>query len=206
MSFSIMNFEWFESKVKNLDFSKTDMNQSYQFSYPSLISYFQELDFLEQKHLVIGAHAVYGWMPIILNLKKHDNKSSEGEELKDELELLNKAKKGESIDEKDLNLLKRRINNSMVGLSKLLHFVNPRKYAIWDSKVYKCIRGNKTASGINNPKNYIEYLKGCREIADDKMFIDFRNENPFSFEKKGVYCDIEVADLRYIELALYRVA
>jgi len=73
MSFQKMNFEWFESKVKKLDYSSPDANRSYQFSYPSLVNYFREIDILEQKHLVIGAHAVYGWMPTILNLKKHDN-------------------------------------------------------------------------------------------------------------------------------------
>lgn len=206
MSFRTMNFKWFESKVKNLDFSKPDMNRSYQFSYPSLISYFQELDFLEQKHLVIGAHAVYGWMPTILNMKKHDNKSSAGEELKDELELLNKAKKGESIDEIDLNILKRRINNSTVGLSKLLHFVNPRKYAIWDNRIYKFVTDKKTAYGINEPKKYLEYMEGFKRIAYDGKFSEFRNENSFSFENKGVYSEIEITDFRFIELSLFRVA
>lgn len=88
-------------------------------------------------------------MPTILNLKKYENDTDSSEvNLEDEVVLINKAKKGESLDEKELDLLKRRINNSMVGLSKLLHFINPEQYAIWDSKIYRCIRGNKTASGI----------------------------------------------------------
>lgn len=146
-------------------------------------------------------------MPTILNLKKYENDTDSSEvNLEDEVVLINKAKKGESLDEKELDLLKRRINNSMVGLSKLLHFINPEQYAIWDSKIYRCIRGNKTASGINKPKNYLEYLEGCKRIACDGQFSGFRSKNPFSFENKGVYSSINITNFRYLELALFRVA
>ena len=206
MSFKQMNFEWFKSRIGNLDYSNPDTNRSYQYSYPYLINYFKDADTLNKEHLVIGAHAVYGWMPTILNLKKHENDTDSSEiNLNDEIVLLNKAKKGESLDEKELDLLKRRINNSMVGLSKLLHFVNPDNYAIWDSRIYIFISGNKTASGIDSPKNYLEYLEGCKRIACEKEFSEYRNENPFSFENEGLYHDIEISDFRYIELALFRV-
>lgn len=208
MSFQKMNFKWFVSKVNQLDFSSNDANQSYQYSYPYLINYFKDVDTLKKEHLVIGAHAVYGWMPTILNLKKHKNGTKSSEiNISNEIVLLNKAKNGERLIERELDLLKCRINNSMVGLSKLLHFINPEKYPILDSKIYKFTRDISTAYGINKPKNYLEYLDGCGEIADnDGNFSDFRSKNPFSFEKKGAYSKVNVTDFRYIELSLFRVA
>jgi len=94
----------------------------------------------------------------------------------------------------------------MVGLSKLLHFVIPDNYAIWDGRIYTFIRGTNTASGIDKPKNYLDYLDGCKQIVDESKFADFRKENPFSFENEGVYSNTKITNFRYIELALYRVA
>jgi len=53
------------------------------------------------------------------------------------LEIINNAKKGivPSIDQ--LEILKGLLNNSLVGTSKHLHFINPEIFAIWDSRVYR---------------------------------------------------------------------
>ena len=80
-----MSFEWFNSETKDLNFLKSNSNRLYQqYSYSHLIYYFKGVGALKKENLVIGAHAVYGWMSTILNLTKN---------------------------EKDLVLMKRRINN-----------------------------------------------------------------------------------------------
>ena len=68
-------------------------DHSYLESYPHFITYFKEIPEIETKHLVIGSHFVYGWMPRVLTLKRSGDKQV--------LDLFNKAKrKGEKRLEK----------------------------------------------------------------------------------------------------------
>jgi len=60
--------------------------------------------------------------------------------------ILNRAKIGEPLKVKELDALKACINNSLVGASKLLHFINPEQYAIWDSKIFKYVTGRSMAT------------------------------------------------------------
>jgi hypothetical protein len=58
----------------------------------------------------------------------------------------------------------------MVGLSKLLHFINPDTYAIWDSRIYRYTTGKKSSYGIGEPKLYLNYLTKINEIKSDPIF------------------------------------
>ena len=51
-------------------------------------------------------------------------------------DMLTKAKQGLRLEAWEIDALAGLVNNSVVGASKLLHFVAPQTYAIWDSKVY----------------------------------------------------------------------
>ena len=44
---------------------------SYIKSYESIIDFFNDIQ-LNENSLIQGAHMVYGWMPTILNITKHD--------------------------------------------------------------------------------------------------------------------------------------
>ena len=57
--------------------------------------------------------------------------------------LLNKAKSGNLLNSEELEIVKKCVNNSLVGTSKLLHFINPSIYAIWDSKIFRNITEKK---------------------------------------------------------------
>lgn len=98
--------------------------------YPYFISYFKNLKELSEDNIIIGISLVYSWMPTIL--KKLDL-----EKIKKATTILNKARTEEIINKEELELLASTFNNSLVGSSKLLHFINPNMYAIWDSKVYR---------------------------------------------------------------------
>lgn len=132
-------------------------NDSYLEAYPEFIDYFKKIDMIEKHHLIISSHFVYGWMPTVLHLDTTD--------INQVLSLLNAAKCGHILLAAELKKAMKCINNSMVGLSKLLHFINPKDYAIWDSRILKYISGNKTTYGINNPDLYLDYLQGLHEIA-----------------------------------------
>jgi len=146
MKFAQVIFEIIKQDTEKLSISTSD---SYIKAYPEFIQYFQELDSIEKHQLIISSHFVYGWMPTIITLNIT--------QIDEVLLLLNRAKNGEELTVKELGILKGCINNSMVGLSKLLHFINPEKYAIWDSRIFRYLTGKKSQYGIDRPELYLEY-------------------------------------------------
>lgn len=155
-----LNFQAITKAAKTFQLNKDD---SYLVSYPHFLAYFKALDEIQLPHLVIASHFVYGWMPTILDLNL-----SKKEEV---LGLLNKVKNEDyALGGKELGLLKSTINNSLVGVSKLLHFINPQAYAIWDSRIIRFVTGNSTSYGIDDPEKYLEYLKGLRNITSHEDY------------------------------------
>jgi hypothetical protein len=117
--------------------------------------------------LFISSHFVYGWMPTILDLNIAD--------IDNVLRLLNEVKNGKKLDSKELDVIKKCMNNSMVGASKLLHFINPKDYAIWDSRIVRYITGNKSSYGIDNSDNYNEYLERISDIINTDGFAEIQS-------------------------------
>ena len=119
----------FENLKKDVETFILTENDSYVDSYSEFINYFKNIDWIEKHNLVIASHFVYGWMPTIIQL---DTKNVD-----EVLSALNAVKAGHSVTESQLEIIKKCINNSMVGTSKLLHFINPNLYAIWDSRIFR---------------------------------------------------------------------
>lgn len=165
-----------------------DPDHTYQISYPFFVNYFDQLDQIEMENLIIGANCIYGWMPTILNYK--DTTFEEA------LEILNQVKNGDMIDDDQIIMLKNLINNSFVGVSKLLHFVNPSNYAIWDSKVYKFLINHRHVADANRIENFTPYLDLCRRLAEDRRFDQVQPE----FENHLGY---EVSPMRKVELIMF---
>jgi hypothetical protein len=166
----------FENLKKDVEtFVPTD-NDSYVDSYSEFINYFKNIDWIEKHHLVIASHFVYGWMPTILQL---DTKKVD-----EVLSILNGVRAGHSASENELEVIKQCVNNSMVGTSKLLHFINPNLYAIWDSRIFRYMTGKKSTYGIEKPKAYIEYMKALNEIANHPEYrhLHFEIERNFNYE------------------------
>lgn len=147
---------------EHFDQIEFDKENSYLKSYPTLINYFGKLPHdIQFENLIIGSHFVYGWMPTRLKLKLSDKKAI--------LEILNKARAGAPISVHELSAIKTSINNSLVGASKLLHFINPHEYAIWDKKVNKYLTGRKYY-GIDDIETYLDYLRELRVVENHKQF------------------------------------
>jgi hypothetical protein len=62
----------------------------------------------------------------------------------------------------------------VVGASKLLHFISPNKYAIWDSRVYRYLH-QKTPypHRLRAPNAYWDYLNFLNVLAEDSRFEAF---------------------------------
>ena len=184
---------------KNLTFEKlwTDAqrfsiigNNSYIETYPEFLKYFDSINLIEKHHLIISSHFVYGWMPTIIHINT--------KEIDKVLSLLNAVKAGHRLALEDLEILKTCINNSMVGLSKLLHFTNPEEYAIWDSRIYRYITGKKTQYGIDKTVNYSEYLRRIREISNHQDYPALH----LMIEKHFCYL---LTSMRAIEILIFEI-
>jgi len=150
-------------------------NESLLFSYKYMIDYFENTSKkIKLENMVVGVHYVYGFMPTIFHFKSIDVSK-----LETALDTINFFKNSDTIDHKDiekLEILKELFNNSIVGTSKLLHFINPDTFAIWDSRVHQQIRKIMPDSGIgyeiNNVKNYVKYLELLHELKSTDGFKD----------------------------------
>lgn len=166
---------------------------SYLFSYPYLLSYFEQRDPIEAVDLVRGAHMAYGWMPTILELRAGPpNIDADGG-----AELLTRARREGALSDEEIGALASLINNSLVGASKLLHFVAPESFAIWDSRIYRFLF-ERTAHPyrVNSVECYREYLETLARLRDDPRFPRFHR----SVNEKVGY---PVSAYRALELIMF---
>lgn len=174
---------------------QTEISQhnSYIISYPHIISYFQSIEKITESDIVRGAHMVYGWMPTVLDLYLDiPNKSL------DELAIiLNKAKIGGNITNSEISDIAAVVNNSVVGTSKLLHFIAPKYFAIWDSKIYRFIHEEKPYHyRVNNIQLYQDYLNKLNGIMKNDGFSTFHK----NVIKKIGY---EITPMRAMEIIMF---
>lgn len=166
---------------------------SYIQSYRHLLSYFANKQLLDEADLVRGAHMVYGWMPTILDIYPEELC---GISLVGAASLLEVAKERD-LYEQELGFLKGLINNSIVGASKLLHFVAPERYAIWDSRIYAFCFGRKGWEyQINSVAAYIAYINNLNDLKQDPRFENFHR----SVIAKVGY---PISGLRALELIMF---
>lgn len=163
--------------------------QSDYLSYPEFLKYFSDIKTITQHNLTIGINFTYGWMPTIFDFRS-DN-------FVEALDILNKAKMGRKLTADNLALLKGLLNNSLVGTTKLLHFINPDNFAIWDSRVYRYLTNKEPHDNrIGNCKAYLDYLEFCDYLTKQQEFDSLKK----SVENKVGY---SMTAFRVAELVMY---
>lgn len=163
--------------------------QTYDVSYPEFLKYFYDIKVITKHNLVIGINFTYGWMPTIFDFRS-DN-------FDEAIEILNNAKKGLTLTVAQLESLKGLFNNSLVGTTKLLHFINPEKFAIWDSRVYFYLTGETAYNNrIGNCDAYLSFISFCEYITQIKEYEEIHN----SICKKLGYT---MTKFRTVELIMY---
>lgn len=169
---------------------KKDREQTYDISYPEFISYFKSIPIITKHHLVIGINFTYGWMPTILDFRT--------DRFEESVEILNKVKNGSIPSTNELEILKGLFNNSIVGTSKLLHFITPDKFAIWDSRVYRYLTKQEPYENrIGNCETYLRYLEFCNYLASLNEFEDIHKLICNEFNHA-------MTKLRTVELIMYQ--
>jgi len=158
-------------------------------SYKEFISFFEKLKIITEHDLIIGINFTYGWMPTIFEFTSNEIKSATA--------ILNKVKTDTLLTSAELTTLRNLFNNSLVGTSKLLHFINPKVYAIWDSRVYHYLT-KMTAYDykLKNVDSYLEYLNWIKTVIADENFKDLKKE---IINKVGY----NISDYRTVEIILY---
>lgn len=171
----------------------------YSKAYPILLDRLKvKNDKITWEQAIFALHVVYGWMPTIPQLKRiMDWPDIEKENF---IKILNKILADKNTECENFNKVKEFANNSAVGASKLLHFLSPRAFPIWDSRVAKAFfsRENVPYNQINKPTNWKNYTETLREWIKKTDVINRCNEirSSVSFLDK-------VSNTRIVELVLF---
>ena len=163
----------------------------YHCTYPYLLQFAESVEEFDPNTFVQIAHMAYGWMPTRLT------QSGSDESFLHCAQILNCAKKDGGLPGRSLEMLAASINNSIIGASKVLHFVNPTNFAIWDRHVFRAIHKRRhSADDIKSADNYAAYLTWLGELTDDRRFTPIY----------GGICEAlgyEVTKLRAAEVVLF---
>jgi hypothetical protein len=158
-------------------------------SYLEFLNYFSDIKTITRHNLIIGINFTYGWMPTIFKFCS-DN-------FDEALNIFNKAKIGHKLSLDNLILLKGLFNNSLVGTTKLLHFINPDNFAIWDSRVYRYLTNKEPHDNrIGDCNTYFDYLAFCDYLTRQQGFDSLK----ISIENKVGY---SMTAYRVAELVMY---
>jgi hypothetical protein len=174
---------------------------NYMLSYQAFLNYFKNIadrkEDISKDDLVIGINFTYGWMPTIFSFKNDYFDFA--------VAILNHVQKGNVIGIKEFNALKSLLNNSIVGTSKLLHFINPELYAIWDSRVCRYATGRKNVfqAQVNSTDYFNRYINLSRLLSAEPLF-EYEIYQPFC-KKLNEYhqTTYSVTPLRVLELLLF---
>ena len=174
---------------------KTSVKQddSYILSYPLILNYFASKQLLVPEDVVLGAHMAYGWMPTVLELYP----KAPNIDLATGANILNMAKRKGDLADDEVKKLACLINNSLVGASKLLHFVSPDHFPIWDSKIYAFVFHEKPHNyRVSKVSKYREYLELLGRLRNDPRFPEFY----LSVIRKVGY---KISEIRALELVMF---
>jgi hypothetical protein len=184
---------------KIMDFAKMISTFSNE---PIFINYFYLLDFVKRNIAVkdgttlIGiSHTVYGWMPRML-LNTNNNIISNI----NEVNTIWKNISSGSLDHEFLSKISQITNNSIRGGSKLLHFINPKHYAIFDSHVFKAITNKDGYDYDYSINNFIMYINRLKELEKNDIRME---ELRMKINKDNNIIRKDITNLRYIEMCLY---
>jgi len=174
---------------------------SYLRSYPLLLAHVARLTHsapLDEGAFVAVAHLAYGWMPTILHL--------DFDALPHALQRVDEARQGAVLGGPHLQEVAAAVNHSVVGASKVLHFVNPALYPIWDRRVYRFYHrssGTVHEYQVNNAAAYADYAATCREAVRLTAFEPIRRAVAQQLRQYPAYANRPVAPLRALEFAMF---
>ncbi|MEM1190153.1 MAG: hypothetical protein AAGI72_16605 [Pseudomonadota bacterium] len=138
---------------------------TYLVSYPHLRDRLSRAEPLDLGEFIVAKSMVYGLMPTVMNLRKGDP-----ELLLGTLSALRVD--GQRLSHEKFADLRAIVNNSVVGASKLLHFLRPDTYPVWDSRIDRFMHGDDADTSDAN--RYFDYLADFDRVRQDPLFETLR--------------------------------
>ncbi len=179
-------------KAKNL--KRRDEKEQQLTSYSFMLKFAQRVKKDLDKIALIGlAHMAYGWMPTMIRHIRSDFNLAVWKK---------KIEKG-SLEKDFLEEVMALTNDSIVGTSKLLHFLNPEMYPIYDSKVYTSITNGDKHNLSKDIDNFVKYSERLRDFAKYNK-SDIAIIRKILVEKD--YIPQDSSDIRVLEACLYASA
>jgi hypothetical protein len=130
---------------------------------------------------------VYGWMPTMLRLKGSV----------DSVYKAAYAAREGRLNPEIIDACSATLNNSLVGTTKLIHFIAPTLYPIWDSRVYRALYGKRPHPyRVEDSITYMRYLDWVCDFEEQSQFLDLR----LRFEEEAGY---SVSSKRVADAVLY---
>ena len=161
---------------------------TYLSTYPNIRATVASFNRITIDELSATIAMTYGLMPTAMNLRHGD--------LEPFLAPLNALRdNGQRLTVDELDRLRSLVNNSIVGTSKLLHFLAPQIYPIWDSRINRFLNGEPLPE-TNSVSRYRDYLADFDRLRIDAQFELLR----LSLENKLGY---QISAARAVELIMY---
>lgn len=166
-----------------------DPSDNYIASYPQMLAASKILiETMGSSGIPAISFMAYGWMPTILN---YEINKSNNETIFSGFKVNSKTDACKLIQ----GIGESPVNNSWVGLSKLLHFINPKFFPIWDSRVAKHFNIMNSYQ-VNKKLNFLKYIN----FIHDNMNNYYIEERRMDIENNFNY---KMSNVRLIELSLF---
>ena len=173
---------------------KVPGNDRYLHHYPVLLKGIADLLPLDISRLSLAGSAVFSWMPTQMNL---DHRG-----LKESLNVINNLP-DQPLSQKSLELLASTFatirGRSVVAASKLLHFIYPREFPIFDRIIAQKI--GMTPNGGEAASSYLNYREILSDLLPNEDVVSACNEVRHRLSASGYFH--EISDMRAVELILF---
>jgi hypothetical protein len=173
---------------------------TYLATYPAILALASEPSALDLARFYQIAVMAYGWMPRVLRLNRGETEPA--------LMALRRARTATVTDlvAADIEPVARCLH-SVVGASKVLHFVNPNVFPISDSGIARFRR--IPVSDLENEQQYCVYVREIHRIIGESGFDAFRNDFMAAYRARLEVSGIppyEISPVRAVEAAAFELA
>jgi hypothetical protein len=184
-----------ERLAQDFAIRRDEMDARYLATYDLFLKYFKDniaVTNLSVGDAKIGVVLVYTWMqptPLKPDCFKHFPLAKE---------MLLREKAGRlKVD--DIQALKHFVGGSLIATSKFLHFLNPSRYAIWDTNVARAAY-RYSWHQCNRADRYLQYLDDINELTlDDALRSRIR-------DAIGSVSELRVKEFALFQLGIYEAA
>jgi hypothetical protein len=139
---------------------QVERDAHYAATYDLFLRFFKEriaIENLRADDAKVGVVLVYSWMaPAELKTESWKHFAAARRILQ-----LDKARR---LNAAEIDTLKAFVGGSLIATSKYLHFLNPRRYAIWDTNVARAAY-RYSWQQCNRSERYLEYLDDMKHLT-----------------------------------------